>query len=200
MENQFQAIATILSLINPAICVAIFAKIEKGQSKIQKFGDSAKSAFAVGTILLLAAFFGTQILGAFGISIDAFKVAGGGVLAWMGFSMLSAGASQDASTDSEDPSDKSLSPLILFAASPGTITGVITVAANHTSHGPPWATVIAVVTSVALMWLSLVLYSNFGRSSQKESLVRDTATRFMGLIVVAMGIQFVLSGVKAFFG
>ena len=43
----------------------------------------------IAVILSLAALIGTQLLHLFGVSLDAFMVAGGGVLAWMGFSMLS---------------------------------------------------------------------------------------------------------------
>ena len=42
----------------------------------------------VAFILALAALLGVKVLSLFGVSLDAFQVAGGGVLAWMGFSML----------------------------------------------------------------------------------------------------------------
>jgi small neutral amino acid transporter SnatA (MarC family) len=92
-------------------------------------------------ILAVAALVGTRPLDLFNVSLDAFMVAGGGVLAWMGFSMLS-GQGSSGSPDTITASGKdSLTPLILFAASPGTITGVITLAAAHTRLGfrsPPW--------------------------------------------------------------
>ena len=74
-------------------------------------------------ILTLSALVGTQLLHLFGVSLDAFMVAGGGVLAWMGFSMLSGQGSSEAPRDAAPNSAASLTPLILFAASPGTITG-----------------------------------------------------------------------------
>ena len=62
-------------------------------------------------------------------------VAGGGVLAWMGFSMLSGQATSTALGNAPANSGASLTPLVLFAASPGTITGVITRSAAHTGVG-----------------------------------------------------------------
>ena len=45
-------------------------------------------ALAVFVILTVAGLVGAKVLHLFGVSLDAFMVAGGGVLAWLGFSML----------------------------------------------------------------------------------------------------------------
>ena len=47
MHEQLQAIITVLSLINPAICAAMFARAVAGQSLREKITDSARAAFAV---------------------------------------------------------------------------------------------------------------------------------------------------------
>ena len=89
MHEQLQAIVTVLSLINPAICAAMFARAVAGRSLGEKMTDAARAGVAVLVILTVAALLGKQLLHLFGVSLDAFMVAGGGVLAWMGFSMLS---------------------------------------------------------------------------------------------------------------
>ena len=155
---------------------------------------------AVLVILVLAALFGQRLLGLFGVSLDAFMVAGGSVLAWIGFGMLR-GASTDSQGSGNGPTkaNRSLTPLILFAASPGTITGVITLAVAQTRQKLPVAALVAVFVSTLAMWLVIVLAVRFGgRSTGRSGFVRDTATRFMGLIVIAMGVQFALTGIKAF--
>src|SRR4030095_9849401 len=116
--EQLQAIITVLSLINPAICAAMFARAVAGQSLGEKITDSARASSAVLIIVTVAALLGKQLLNLFGVSLDAFMVAGGGVLAWMGFSML---RGQPAAGDSKPK--QSLTPLILFAASPGDHNG-----------------------------------------------------------------------------
>src|SRR5262245_38928509 len=87
MEQQLQAIATILSLVNPVICGAMFARIEAGQARAVLLADATKAALAVLVILVVAALAGARVLQVFGVSLDAFSVAGGGVLAWIGFAM-----------------------------------------------------------------------------------------------------------------
>jgi multiple antibiotic resistance protein len=112
----------------------MFTQIETGQTRAIRIADATKAALAVLVILLVAALAGARVLQIFGVSLDAFSVAGGAVLTWIGFTML-----RGDSLQAKDPSQegivekRSLTPLILFAASPGTITGVITLAVRTRS-------------------------------------------------------------------
>jgi multiple antibiotic resistance protein len=198
MTEQLQAIVTILSLVNPAICAAIFSQLETGRSSAAKLADALQAAVAILVILSLAALFGAKVLQMFGVSLDAFSVAGGFVLAWMGFSMLK-GEATDSAASANDPSTQnpSLTPLILFAASPGTITGVITLAVAHSRTGIPVTALAAIGVTVAVTVGVMLMLSFFG-GKQQGGFVHDTVTRFMGLIVIAMGVQFALTGLKAF--
>jgi multiple antibiotic resistance protein len=199
MQEHLQAIVTVLALVNPLMCGAIFERIEGKRLRSAQLPDAAKATAAVLVILLLAALVGTKILDLFGVSLGAFSVAGGGVLAWIGFSMLS-GNSSTANGSSKDGTkeQESLTPLIVFAASPGTITGVITLAVVHGRHGLPVTALVAVTVAAIVMWLALVLVARAGSRASGGGFVRDTATRFMGLIVIAMGVQFALNGIRAF--
>lgn len=200
MKESLQAIATILSLVNPAICLAMFMQIEKGRSNPERIADATKAILIVLVILLTAAFLGARILDIFGVSLDAFSVAGGGVLAWIGIAMLTGNArptSSNASAEPEPAGNPSLSPLILFAASPGTITGVITVAASHSKLGFPTTAIVAIAIVLGLTW-ALLMFASRMNDADKGGIARDMITRYMGLIVLAMGIQFMLTGFKAF--
>jgi small neutral amino acid transporter SnatA (MarC family) len=195
VKEQLQAIVTVLSLVNPAICGAMFARIEGKRSRREQLVDATKAALATAVILIFSALIGTQLLHLFGVSLDAFMVAGGGVLAWMGFSMLSGQASLSTTSDTSSNSGASLTPLILFAASPGTITGVITLSAAHTGLDLPVTALVAIAVAGVLTWLVMLLVS---RVAGKASLARDMITRFMGLIVLSMGVQFALTGLHKF--
>ena len=85
-----------------------------------------------------------------------------------------------------------ISPLILFAASPGTITGVITLAVVHSRLAVPVTALIAVVVGTAVMWLviKLAILLESGKKS---------GSGIMGLIALAMGVQFTLTGLRVFF-
>jgi len=205
MKNELQAFATIFSLVNPAMCATIFMQIEKGRDPNAQMIDATKAVLMIMTVLILAALFGVQILHVFGVSLEAFSVAGGAVLAWIGFAMLSGRGSASTSTPVAGSSPgkdvaPSLAPLILFAASPGTITGVITISASHTGLGIPVPALLAIIAVLAVTWLILVLATRFGSSSSGDGILRDIVTRYMGLIVIAMGLQFALTGLKSFMG
>ena len=94
MEQHLQAIVTVLSLVNPLICGVMFAQVEAGQTHAIRITDATKAALAVLVILLVAALAGARVLQIFGVSLDAFSIAGGGVLTWIGFSMLRGNSSQ----------------------------------------------------------------------------------------------------------
>ena len=197
MKEQLQAIVTVLSLVNPAICGAMFAQIEESRSRGQQLADATKAVLATTVILTVSALIGTQLLHLFGVSLDAFMVAGGGVLAWMGFSMLSGQATSSKSQNAPSNSGASLTPLVLFAASPGTITGVITISAAHTGLELPVTALVAIAVAGVLTWLVLLLVSRAAKASEGGS-ARDMITRFMGLIVLSMGVQFALTGLRKF--
>ncbi|MGI9517322.1 MAG: MarC family protein [Pirellulaceae bacterium] len=210
MNQYLQGIVTILSLVNPLICGAIFSKISAGASWSAKVSEATKAALAIAVILCLAALVGTQVLDVFGISLPAFQVAGGMVLVWMGFIMLRGNSSPTSSHsddqtgeasnggDDDDGQSASLAPLILFAASPGTITGVITLAVSHSQSEIPVTALVSVGVAITITWL-VVLLSARASGQQKQGLLHDVTSRFMGLIVLAMGVQFALSGLQHFF-
>jgi multiple antibiotic resistance protein len=175
MQQHLQAIVTVLSLVNPLICGAMFAQIEAGQARTTQFGDAIKAALAVLVILVIAALVGARVLQVFGVSLDAFSVAGGGVLAWIGFTMLRGDSAPVPATKNQK---RSLTPVILFAAR---VTALV-----------------AVAVATVVMWIMMLLV---GREATHEGggFLHDTATRFMGLIVIAMGTQFALTGLRNFF-
>src|SRR5512140_557896 len=88
-----------------------------------------------------------------------------------GFSMLSG---QPAAGDSR--SKQSLTPLILFAASPGTITGVITLSVAHTRMTFPLTSLIAIAVATGITWLAMLLVAHFGGKQESGGFLRDTLT------------------------
>jgi multiple antibiotic resistance protein len=176
----------------------MFARIEANRSRAEQLADATKAALSIVVILVVAALVGTQLLHVFGVSLDAFMVAGGGVLSWMDFCMLSGHESSQASPDAPATSGTSLTPLILFAASPGTITGVITLSAAHTKLDLPVTALVAIVVASAVTWLVLLFMARVAKQKDASGFARATMTSFMGLIVLAMGVQFSLTGLRQF--
>jgi multiple antibiotic resistance protein len=177
----------------------MFARIEAGRDRATLLAEATKATLAVLVILVVAALVGARVLQIFGVSLDAFSVAGGGVLAWIGFSMLRANSAPAEPPSNEAAEEKRpITPLIMFAASPGTITGVITLAVAHAKLHLPVTALVAIAVATGVMWIVMVLMAR-GGTRVSGGLWRETATQFMGLIVVAMGVQFALTGLHSFF-
>ena len=150
-------------------------------------------------ILIGSALVGLKVLSIFGISLDVFRVVGGMIIAYMGFDMLRGSHTvAQAPPESGDANIQgSLVPLLMFAAGPGTITAVVTLAAVHTPDGLPMTALIAALVGTAVTFVALILAVRLGPRLGRGT--QATVTRFMGLIVSSMGMQFVLVSLKAWF-
>jgi multiple antibiotic resistance protein len=91
-------------------------------------------ALAILVILIASALIGLKVLSIFGISLDVFRIVAGMIVGYMGFDMLRdhQTVGQTSPTDEDAAAPNSLAPLIMFAAGPGTITAIMTLAAVHT--------------------------------------------------------------------
>jgi multiple antibiotic resistance protein len=199
-HDMAQAIVTVLAVINPVVCGSIFLTLTPELVPVQRRRAAGKVALAILIILVGAALIGLKVLAIFGISLDVFRIVGGLIIAYMGFDMLRGHqkVGQSSPMDDDTTAPSSLGPLIMFAAGPGTITAVVTLAAVHTPNGLPVTAIAAAVigagVTFAVLLLAVSLGAHLGRSTQ------GIVTRFMGLIVASMGMQFVLTGFKAFLG
>jgi multiple antibiotic resistance protein len=193
-----QAMVTVLAVINPVVCGSIFLTLTPKLALAQRRWAAVKVALSILIILVTSALVGLKILSIFNISLDAFRVVGGMIIAYMGFDMLRGGHSvgRAAPPAEGDVDAGSLAPVIMFAAGPGTITAVVTLAAVHTPDSLPITAIAAGVVGAgitfAVLLVAIQVGSRLGRSTQA------IVTRFMGLIVASMGMQFVLEGLKAF--
>jgi multiple antibiotic resistance protein len=198
LHQIVQAIVTVLAVINPVVCGSIFLTLTPKLAPAQRRRAAIRVALAILIILVVSALIGLKVLSIFNISLDVFRIVGEMIIAYMGFNMLGGRhtVGQAPPTDDEAAATSSLAPLIMFAAGPGTITAVVTLAAVHTPDGLPITAIGAAVIGAGVTFAALLLAigagSRIGRSSQA------VVTRFMGLIVASMGMQFVLTGLKEF--
>jgi multiple antibiotic resistance protein len=199
LHQIVQAIVTVLAVINPVVCSSIFLTLTPKLGLAQRRRAAARVSLSILIILVAAALVGLEVLRIFNISLDVFRIVGGMIIAYMGFDMLGGRQTvgQASSPDDDDATaPSSLAPLIMFAAGPGTITAVVTLAAVHSPSGAPVTAIVAAVIGAGVTFAALLLAigagSRLGRGAQA------IVTRFMGVIVASMGIQFVLTGLKSF--
>jgi multiple antibiotic resistance protein len=200
LHQVLQAIVTVLAVINPVVCGSLFLTLTPNLTAPERRREAAKVALNILIILMGSALVGLKVLSIFGISLDVFRVVGGMIIAYMGFDMLrgSHTVAQAPPENGDTSIQGSLVPLLMFAAGPGTITAVVTLAAVHTPDGLPITAITAAVVGAGVTFVALILAVRLGPRLGRGT--QATVTRFMGLIVASMGMQFVLVGLKAFFG
>jgi multiple antibiotic resistance protein len=196
---MLQAVVTVLAVINPVVCGSIFLTLTPKLASAKRRWAAVKVALSILVILVTSALIGLKVLSIFSISLDVFRIVGGMIIAYMGFDMLrgSHTVGQAPPPDDDVTSQSSLAPLIMFAAGPGTITAVVTLAAVHTPDGLPVTAIVAAVIGAAITLAALLLAVKLG--SHLGQGTQAIVTRFMGLIVASMGMEFALTGLKEFF-
>jgi multiple antibiotic resistance protein len=194
MNPFVQATVTVLAVVNPVVCGAILVRIVAGQPKSDQIKAATKAALIVLVILVGTAFAGQFVLNLFGISMETFRIVGGVIIAYIGFQMLGGGSHSDDGQSGGGGGD--LSTLVMFAASPGTISTVVTLSAVHTPGGLPMTALVGVLAAIVVTWIVMVTIVSASGSIHAGQ--QKFVSSFMGLILVAMGLQFALEGYRAF--
>jgi multiple antibiotic resistance protein len=203
MEAYLQALIALLAIANPVGAAPVFLELVRGFSRDQKRSAALRASFAVFAILAVSAVAGQAILSLFGISLPAFRAAGGLVIVLMGLEMLR-GETTRVQQDPDDPDAAEGAILVPFAmplvAGPGAITTVITLAIAHRAASFPFVPLVALVGSAGVavvLWVILLLM--IGNERLLGVRGKRILTRFMGLILIAIGFQLGLDGVREFF-
>lgn len=178
----------IIAVINPFICTVMLSDLQiNNKSELKRI--AVKSMVVVWIVLIIAAIGGLSILTMFGIELDTFKVLGGVILSFIGFNMFGA--------KSDGGKIKNEDELIMFAASPGTIAMTITLASDSNASYIPFYLLLSL--SIAVVLTLAVMLVKVSWSPSKNNHSTGYATKFMGLIVAGMGLQFTLEGIRDFF-
>ncbi len=195
------AFTSLLAIVNPLSAIPIYVALT-GDYDAPHRSATLRTAVLTGTaVLAVFAFLGPWILHFFGITTDAFRIAGGLLFVGIGSDMLAARRSRVKTTKSEEAEAGSqdavgIIPLGLpTLAGPGAITTVITLNAQATTLLDQGAVYIAIVAVMTIAWMLLrvapMMLRRFGQTGL------NVMTRVMGLLVMVVGVQFVINGVRA---
>lgn len=196
--DLLKAVVTLLAVMNPVGAAPIFANMVSGLPLKRQYSMALRVCAIIFGILTVSALGGSEVLSLFGLSIESFRIAGGIIVAMLGFGMLTGRHSKESEKLADDQAiqDQMFVPFAMpMVAGPGTITAVITLSvAEH--HGPvPVLAIVASALASLATGASLFAILRFERYISRQ--VLRIITRFMGLILIAMGAQFVVDGLKA---
>ena len=197
------AFVTLFVTIDPAGLAPIFLGLTAGMSPAQRAEAAVRGTLAALGILVFFALAGTAVLDLFGITIHAFRIAGGLLLFVIAFEMIFERRqerherSAARATTAAELRDLAIFPLAIpLIAGPGAISATILLSGQFAGVAMRVLFIGIVTVSLAITYLTLVLAQRIERYLGPTG--RTVLTRLLGVILAALAVQFVADGVLDF--
>ncbi len=190
--------STLFTLINPiGIMPIVLSLTENVDSKVYH-KIIIKAILLAGIILMIFALMEKLIFSFYGITIYAFKIAGGILFLRIGLNMLEAKVSRTKSTPKEskeaiENDDIALTPIgIPIIAGPGAITSVMILASETSSFSHKLIFYFNIFFTLLITFILLALGKKFTKKLGTTGL--RVIERIMGMILMVVAIQFITDG------
>jgi multiple antibiotic resistance protein len=196
------AFTTFFATIGPLDVAAVYAGLTANKTSSERFSIAVRGTLIAAFVLLLFAFLGQKVLSSFGISLAAFRTAGGILLLLIGIEMVFARDSGATSTTDEEEaeadgrSDIAAFPIATpLIAGPGAIGAVILLMAEGNGDYVHQAVVVGALIAILLATFICMLAAS---SLQKVLGVTgiQVVGRVMGVLISALAIQFIFDGIS----
>jgi MarC family membrane protein len=197
------SLGSLFSVVDPFTAVPIFLALVGTQLRTVRFATALRASITCFVVLSAFGLAGNVIFGFFGITLSAFKIAGGILLFGIGFDMMRAKRSDTRATtkeasDAEAREDVGVIPLgVPLLAGPGAIATVMVLIgkAREVGERASLFLAIAVVSAVSLITLRSAEFVVRALGNTGLNIVG----RVMGLILAAVATQFVIDGLYGAF-
>ena len=194
---------SIFFIVDPFAVIPTFLTMTASDSSERRKAMALKASVATVAILVVFAVAGGLIFKLFGVTLPAFRIAGGLVLGLSAIEMLKAERAtrenRDEVQEGVDKSDVAITPLALpMLAGPGAISTVMVLM----NQARPWfpeslPIFLAIVVTGVLTYFTLRLSEVVSRALGKTGI--NVMTRLMGLVLATISVQFILDGIKETF-
>jgi multiple antibiotic resistance protein len=191
---------SLLAIINPLSAAPMYLALTDGYTMEHRSRTLRSAIVTAFTVLLVFALLGGTIFQLFGITIDAFRIAGGIIFFGIGMDMLQAKRTRGKATLEEEEEatrkeEVGITPLgIPMITGPGAITTVMVLMTQATSGARLAIVFFAVIVVLGITWAALAaaprLVSFFGQTGL------NVMTRIMGLLVTVIAVQFIVDGAR----
>ncbi len=195
------AFSSLFFIVDPLASIPTFLALTGDTELAHRRHMAKRAAWTCFLVLSGFALGGTLIFRMFGITLPAFRIAGGLIIILIGLDMVQARRSQTKETPSEtaqamEKEDVGIIPLgVPMLAGPGSISTVMALMAQAATWQHSLLIIVALALTAFLAYWTLAGADRVGRR------IGDTGirilTRFMGLMLMAIAVQFILSGLAA---
>ena len=204
IELFISAFVTFFVVIDPPGCAPIFASLTSGAPPSHRRSMAVRSVIVAASLLFAFAIFGEAFLGALGVSLDAFRIAGGIMLFMIALEMVFEKRTERRENRAQDVKDSEHEDISIFPmaipmiAGPGSIASAMLLTSR--SNGLPESlTVLGALAAVLMLTLLCLLVAGPLMKILGYRL-EAMITRVLGVILAALAAQFVIDGIKASFG
>jgi multiple antibiotic resistance protein len=195
------ALSAIFFVVDPFAAVPLFLSITAGDTVARRREIARRAAFAAWLLLTVFALAGGLIFQALGVSLGAFKMAGGILLLIMSIDMMRAQPSPTRSTLAEEAEgrerdDVAIVPMAIpVLAGPGAIATVMMLMSRAAWQPVRTAAVlVAIVVTCLACWLLMRQAASAERLLPKTLL--HALERVMGLLLAAVAVEFMIGGLR----
>ncbi|MBK6686078.1 MAG: NAAT family transporter [Deltaproteobacteria bacterium] len=197
------AFSAIFFIVDPFAVVPVFIAMTQGDSEEKRRAMAKRACIIAGITLLFFAFGGSILFKLLGISIGAFKIAGGVLLLLTALEMLQSrtSATRTSAQEIEEGAGKqdiAVVPLAIpLLSGPGSIATVMVLTAQSERWWEMIPISLSIVLTAALSFLVLRAASFLDRVLGKSG--QAIITRVMGLLLAAIAVEFIMNGLKESF-
>lgn len=198
------AFTTLFVIIDPIGLTPIYIALTNGMSPKHRRGIAIRACLVGAALLIVFGIFGEAILNFVGISMPAFRIAGGILLFITALEMLfqrrQKRRESNAEEAHEDFDDPSVFPLgIPLIAGPGSLTTMILLTDGAKTSSMLWAIFAVMIMIVLIVFIFFQLAPSIEKLLGKTGII--VVTRLLGMLLAALAVQFVITGlIEAFSG
>lgn len=199
MDSFINAFIAYFVIVDPVGASLIFNALTKGKNSSYCRRMAIRSVGLSLLLVLCFGFWGVSLLSTLGIQMESFKIAGGLLIFYAAFGMITKPDTGDESEGNQNYDDISVFPLsIPLIAGPGCLTLTILLFSGVREQHISYLPLVAAVVSIYLLTLICFMFSKpLVRLVGKTA--NDVFKRLLGVLLASLAIQFIADGVKELF-
>jgi len=202
-ELFVSAFVTFLVVIDPPGCAPIFAGLTQGATPVHRRAMALRSVLIALGILLFFGLLGEDLLRALGISLSAFRIAGGIMLFLIAIDMVFEKRTERRENRAQEVAERETEDVSVFPmaipmiAGPGSIASIMLLMARSDGLAESLVVLGALLATLALTLAALLAAGPLMRllGHRMEAMI----TRLLGVILAALAAQFVIDGIERSF-
>jgi multiple antibiotic resistance protein len=200
MEIFLKAAVAYFVMIDPLGTALVFNALTDGRDDRYRWTMASRAVVLSTLLVLFFGFWGVWLLGVLGIQMDSFRIAGGLLIFFAAFGMITGPDKSEDGREKEYFKDISVYPLTIpLIAGPGCLTLTVLLFSKVREDGTGLLPLVAAVLAIFILtYVSFVFSKVFARLVGRT--VGSMFNRLLGVLLASLAIQFVADGIKGLMG